>query len=76
MRRVLEFAYNPETGNWHLRAGDMSDDYIDYMQGAVEAEGFVPAEWSSIEKRMKKPSALWRSWDGNRMNFRKPGTKG
>lgn len=55
---------------------DMSDGYIDYMQGAVEAEGFDPVEWSSIEKRMKKPSALWRSWDGNRMNFRKPGTKG
>ena len=55
---------------------DMSDGYIDYMQGAVEAEGFDPVEWSSIEKRMKEPSALWRSWDGNRMNFRKPGTKG
>lgn len=55
---------------------DMSDGYIDYMQGAVEAEGFDPLEWSSIEKRMKKPSALWRSWEGNRMNFRKPGTKG
>lgn len=55
---------------------DMSDGYIDYIQGAVEAEGFDSIEWSSIEKRIKKPSALWRSWDGNRMNFRKPGTKG
>lgn len=55
---------------------DMSDGYIDYIQSAVEAEGFTAAEWSSIEKRLKKPSALWRGWDGNRMNFRKPGTKG
>ncbi len=55
---------------------DMSDGYIDYIQSAVEAEGFTPAEWSTIEKRLKNPSALWRSWDGNRMNFRKPGTKG
>ncbi|TXG83560.1 MAG: site-specific DNA-methyltransferase [Sphingomonadales bacterium] len=54
---------------------DMSDDYIDYIQGTIEAEGYEAADWSAIEKRFKQPSPLWRSWEGNRMNFRKPGAK-
>jgi len=54
---------------------DMSDDYIDYVQGAVESEGFESAPWSTIESRLKTPSPLWDSWEGNRLNFRKPGTK-
>lgn len=54
---------------------DMSDDYIDYVQGAVEGEGFESAPWSVVEGRLKRPSPLWREWDGNRLNFRKPGTK-
>jgi site-specific DNA-methyltransferase (adenine-specific) len=54
---------------------DMSDDYIDYVQGAVEAEGFESAPWSVVEGRLKRSSPLWREWDGNRLNFRKPGTK-
>ncbi len=54
---------------------DMSDDYIDYIQGAIEAEGYEAADWSAIGKRLKQPSPLWPSWEGNRMNFRKPGAK-
>jgi DNA modification methylase len=54
---------------------DMSDGYIDYVQGAIEAEGYKAADWSVVEKRFNQPSPLWRSWEGNRMNFRKPGTK-
>lgn len=55
---------------------DMSDDYIDYVQGAVEAEGFEPTDWDAIKNRLQQPSLLWPTWEGNRMNFRKPGTKG
>lgn len=54
---------------------DMSDDYIDYVQGAVEGEGFESVPWSVVEGRLKRPSPLWREWNGNRLNFRKPGTK-
>lgn len=54
---------------------DMSDDYMDYVQGTVESEGFESAPWSAIEGRLKTPSPLWDSWEGNRLNFRKPGTK-
>jgi DNA modification methylase len=54
---------------------DMSDDYIDYVQGAIEAEGFESAQWSALERRLKSTSPLWESWEGNRLNFRKPGTK-
>lgn len=53
---------------------DMSDDYVDYIQGAVEGEGFESAAWGEIEGRLKRPSPLWSDWDGNRINFRKPGT--
>ena len=54
---------------------DMSDDYMDYVQGTVESEGFESAPWSAVEERLKTPSPLWDSWEGNRLNFRKPGTK-
>jgi DNA modification methylase len=54
---------------------DMSYDYIDYIHSAVESEGFESAPWSTIESCLKTPSPLWDSWEGNRRNFRKPGTK-
>lgn len=54
---------------------DMSDDYIDYVQGTVESEGLESAPWSTIESRLRTPSPLWDSWEGNRLNFRKPGVK-
>ena len=54
---------------------DMSDDYIDYVQSAVEVEDFKPTMWGDIESGLKSPSPLWNSWKGNRLNFRKPGTK-
>ena len=54
---------------------DMGADYIDYVEGLVEGEGFDSAPWSTMNSRLQRPSALWREWDGNRANFRKPGTK-
>ncbi|MCW1934516.1 DNA-methyltransferase [Pararhodobacter zhoushanensis] len=54
---------------------DMSGDYIDYVQGVVEAEGFESAAWNAVTDGLKRPSALWDDWAGNRNNFRKPGTK-
>lgn len=53
---------------------DMSSDYIDYVQGTVESEGYESAPWNRIETDLTRPSALWRDWEGNRLNFRKPGT--
>lgn len=53
---------------------DMGADYVDYVQGVVESEGFEAARWGEIESRLKTPSPLWDSWEGNRVNFRKPGT--
>ena len=54
---------------------DMSYDYIDYVKGIIESECFTSTDWSVIESRLQKPSPLWNQWDGNRLNFRKPGTK-
>ena len=52
---------------------DMGDDYIDYVQGVIEGEGYFPSQWSTVEEGLKTPSALWDEWGGNRQNFRKPG---
>jgi DNA modification methylase len=54
---------------------DMGDDYIDYVQGVVESEGFESASWNTIREGLPQSSALWDDWPGNRKNFRKPGTK-
>ena len=54
---------------------DMSADYLDYLQGTVEGEGYEPAPWNSIQSRLLRPSALWRNWRGNRLNLRKPKNK-
>lgn len=54
---------------------DMSYDYIDYVHGIVEAEGFRSADWNIIESRLQQPSPIWNQWGGNHINFRKPGTK-
>lgn len=53
---------------------DLGDDYIDYVQGEVEGEGFESASWKSVEEQLQIPSPLWNEWAGNRLNFRKPGT--
>ncbi|MBZ2682150.1 site-specific DNA-methyltransferase [Xanthomonas perforans] len=55
---------------------DMSDHYVDFIQGELEAEGLLPQNWDELMKKLSKPSALWDEWEGNRLNFRKPGTKG
>jgi len=52
---------------------DMSTDYIDYIESALEAEGHSQIEWSQLLKRIKQPSRAWNDWPGNQRNFRKPG---
>lgn len=54
---------------------DMGYNYIDYVQGIIESEGFSSTDWNIIENRLQQPSPLWNQWNGNRLNFRKPGTK-
>lgn len=53
---------------------DMSDDYIDYVQGAIEGEGYESSSWDNLVNRLQMQSPLWDDWAGNRKNFRKPGT--
>jgi site-specific DNA-methyltransferase (adenine-specific) len=53
---------------------DLGADYIDYVEGLVESEGFASIPWSFIKTGLQQPSALWQEWKGNRLNFRKPGT--
>ncbi|MEW2895543.1 MULTISPECIES: DNA-methyltransferase [Stenotrophomonas maltophilia group] len=55
---------------------DMSDHYVDFIQSELEAEGLLPQNWDELVAKLSKPSALWDEWEGNRLNFRKPGTKG
>jgi site-specific DNA-methyltransferase (adenine-specific) len=52
---------------------DMGDDYVDYIQAVLEAEGHKEIEWKDFLARLKQPSAVWDSWAGNKNNFRKPG---
>ena len=53
---------------------DLGTDYIDYVEGLVESEGFSSIPWSCVTTGLQQTSALWREWRGNRVNFRKPGT--
>jgi site-specific DNA-methyltransferase (adenine-specific) len=52
---------------------DMSADYIDYIQSALEADGHHATSWQYLQKRLKQPSSVWSRWTGNKENFRKPG---
>lgn len=52
---------------------DMGDDYIDFIEGALEAEGHPEIAWSELVNRLNVPSGAWEQWTGNRSNFRKPG---
>lgn len=54
---------------------DMSEHYLDYLNCAIASEAYKETSWQDAETRMAKPSALWDTWEGNRKNFRKPGTK-
>lgn len=51
---------------------DMGVDYIDYIQGALQAGGHKQIDWSTLIDRLQKPSAAWDDWAGNMRNFRKP----
>jgi site-specific DNA-methyltransferase (adenine-specific) len=52
---------------------DMGADYVDYIEGMLEADGHRPITWSTLEKRLTAENTAWASWAGNRLNFRKPG---
>lgn len=52
---------------------DMGDDYIDYIESVLEADGHKEIKWNEFEKRLRRPSAAWKNWAGNKDNFRKPG---
>lgn len=52
---------------------DMSDDYVDYIETSLEADGHKALSWPHLMQRIQQPSAVWSSWAGNRANFRKPG---
>jgi hypothetical protein len=52
---------------------DMGADYIDYIEGRLEAEGHQATDWPQLLKRLKQPSRAWSHWAGNQANFRKPG---
>lgn len=52
---------------------DMSDDYVDFIQSALEADGHQSIPWSRLMQRLQEPSPLWPNWAGNKNNFRKPG---
>ncbi|MBV6872150.1 DNA-methyltransferase [Xanthomonas euvesicatoria] len=55
---------------------DMSDHYVDYIQGELEGEGLTSRTWVDMLEKLSSPSALWDEWEGNRLNYRKPGSKG
>ena len=52
---------------------DMGADYVDYITTTLQADGHKPTTWYEVQKKLIKPSAAWKSWAGNKANFRKPG---
>lgn len=52
---------------------DRGADYIDYIEGALQAEGHQASDWTYLLKRIGQDSAAWDNWRGNKNNFRKPG---
>lgn len=52
---------------------DMCDDYVDYIEMTLEAEGHKSADWIEFEKKIGAQSRAWANWPGNKDNFRKPG---
>lgn len=54
---------------------DMSDHYTDYIHATLQSEGCEEASWQSVKRRIEKPSPHWSGWNGNKENYRKPGTK-
>ena len=54
---------------------DLGDEYVDFIQMTLEAEGHKRITNDEAMQRLTKPSAIWDRWDGNKANFRKPGRK-
>lgn len=52
---------------------DMGEDYVDYITTTLQADGHKQTTWDEVQKKLIKPSAAWKSWAGNKENFRKPG---
>ncbi|MGX5805327.1 DNA-methyltransferase [Bradyrhizobium sp. Arg314] len=52
---------------------EMGEDYVDYIATTLQADGHKPTTWDAVQKKLKTPSAAWKSWVGNKENFRKPG---
>ena len=51
---------------------DMGRDYIDYIEGQLEADGHDLISGDALMKRLQQPVAGWAEWAGNKANFRKP----
>ena len=49
-----------------------------FFQSAFEylvQEGARVIEWKTLVESLSKPAKGWKKWRGNKINFRKPGTK-
>lgn len=55
---------------------EMGEHYVDYIDSSLESEGYERSDWGAVRKKIERPSSLWSSWEGNRVNFRKPGGRG
>lgn len=53
---------------------DMSEEYFSYIRRTFASQGLKPELWEQIEPKLSVPSPQWDVWEGNRRNYRKPGT--
>lgn len=59
----------------HAVGIDMSAKYISEVQEFFTKTGATPIEEPTFFETLRQDSPHWKSWKGNKANFRKPGTK-
>jgi DNA modification methylase len=53
---------------------ELSESYVDEVAANLLAGGLRRTSWSSFLTTISRTPRGWKSWRGNRQNFRKPGT--
>jgi DNA modification methylase len=54
---------------------DLGQRYVEETIKLLLARGCSISDWRKLEKALKEGSHQWNTWHGNKVNFRKPGTK-
>lgn len=59
----------------HAVGIDMSPRYVSAVRKFLQKQGATPLPEGTVFATLTKPSPHWKSWRGNKANFRKPGAR-